>query len=365
MRLRLTATFGGEPPRTDRKNSGSRAAPSYDAAMSQVVAVEEAFTRTHDGWSLQMRRTTSPEHLDRALCPLLIVPGYGMNNFIFGYHPRGTSIERCLAEAGFEVWSFNLRAQGASRPVKSSPGDVSLHAYARIDLPAAIDHVLAHTTTDSTELSLVGASLGGTVSYGYLALHRNTPVRSLITMGSPLRWVEAHPIVKLALASPTLAGSVKVRGARAALRGALPALLRVPPVLGFYMNPATIDTSRMGELTRTVEDPHPGINRDIAHWLRSVDLHLGEVNVTRALATQTIPLLVVLSNRDGMVPERTAMSATEAWGGSVDVLKVGDDRNWYAHANLFIADDARALVFDPMIAWLRKPRAHGSEKLTG
>jgi pimeloyl-ACP methyl ester carboxylesterase len=322
--------------------------------MPSAPVITESNLQTHDGWSLQVRRTLSPEHLDRGTRPLLIVPGYGMNNFIFGYHPRGTSLERCLAEGGFEVWSFNLRAQGASQPVKRSPGGVSLHAYATIDLPATIDHVLAHTETRATDLTLIGASLGGTVSYGYLALHRRTPVKSLVTMGSPLRWEEAHPLIRVALASPKLAGAVKVRGARAALRGALPALLRVPPLLGFYMNPATIDMSRIGELTRTVEDPHPGINRDIALWLRSVDLHLGGVNVTEALAEQAMPLLVVLSNRDGMVPEATAMSATRAWGGRVDVLKVGDRENWYAHANLFVADDARSLVFDPMIAWLRE-----------
>ncbi|MBM4357695.1 MAG: alpha/beta fold hydrolase [Deltaproteobacteria bacterium] len=328
--------------------------------MSPAVTIAESFLQTHDGWSLQARRTTLPGKLDRDTRPLLIVPGYGMNNFIFGYHPRGTSLERCLAEAGFEVWSFNLRAQGASKPVKRAAGDVSLHAYATVDLPAAIDHVLAHTATRATDLTLIGASLGGTVSYGYLALHHRTSVKSLITMGSPLRWEEAHPLVRLALASPTLAGAVKVRGARTALRSALPALLRVPPILGFYMNPATIDMSRIGELTRTVEDPHPGINRDIALWLRSVDLHLGGVNVTRALERQSMPLLVILSNRDGMVPEATAMSATRAWGGRVDVLKVGDQDNWYAHANLFVADDARSLVFDPMIGWLREHAVLGS-----
>jgi len=61
-----------------------------------------------------------------------------------------------------------------------------------------------------------------------------------------------------------------------------------------------------------------------------------------------------------MVPEATAMSATRAWGGRVDVLKVGDQDNWYAHANLFVADDARSLVFDPMIGWLREHAVLGS-----
>jgi len=323
-------------------------------AISYGVTITEQFLRTHDGWSLQLRKTVSPDHLDPSAAPLLIVPGYGMNNFIFGYHPRGTSLERCLAEGGFEVWSMNLRHQGESRPARPRAGAISLHAYATIDVPAAIEHVLAHTRSSATTLTLVGASLGGTISYGYLALHRKTPVRSLVTMGSPLRWDDVHPLVRIALGSPTLAGAIPIRGARPLLRNALPTLQKFPALLGFYMNPDTIDLESVAELTRTVEDPHPAINRDIATWLKSRDLELAGVNITHALRDLELPLLIVLSNRDGMVPEATAMSAASAWGGAVEVLRVGDERNWFAHANLFVANDARELVFEPMIEWLRR-----------
>lgn len=336
--------------------------------MTAGLTITEQFLSTHDGWSLELRRTASPAHFDARAEPLLIVPGYGMNNFIFGYHPRGTSLERCLAEGGFEVWSMNLRRQGGSRPARRNAGEVSLHAYATVDVPAAIEHVLAHTRTHASSLTLIGASLGGTISYGYLALHRAAPVSALVTMGSPLRWDEAHPLVRMALGSPRLAGAVPIRGARPLLRATLPALLQIPGLLGFYMNPESIDMRRVAELTKTVEDPHPAVNRDIAEWLRTRDLELGGVNVTRALASLEQPLLLVLSNRDGMVPEATAMSAASAWGGAVEVLRVGDERNWYAHANLFVADDAPTLVFDPMIRWLhdkaRAPRTPTSTDAT-
>ena len=79
------------------------------------LEVREQYAPTSDGWSLHLRRTRLPGCFDPATKPLLIVPGYGMNSFIFSYHPRNTSMERCLAEAGFEVWSVNLRGQGPSR----------------------------------------------------------------------------------------------------------------------------------------------------------------------------------------------------------------------------------------------------------
>ncbi|MSP23605.1 MAG: alpha/beta fold hydrolase [Myxococcales bacterium] len=319
------------------------------------LAVSERIVSTHDGWAIHLRRTVSPAHLDPRARPLLIVPGYGMNSFIFSYHPRNTSLERWLAEAGFEVWAMNLRAQGASVPCNAAPGPVTLANYAGIDLPRAIAGVREGTTLRAKELTLVGCSLGGTIVYGYLALHGSAGIADVVTMGAPLVWTEVHPLLRVAFASPRLAGAVAFTGTRAMVARAFPFLSRMPSLLSLYMNTRTIDLERIDELTRTVEDPHPAVNRDIAHWLKQKDLTVRGVNVTRALAAIDLPLLVVVSNKDGIVPESTATSVVRAWGGAdVEVLRVGTEDNWYAHANLFIANDAPALVFEPMIRWLSR-----------
>lgn len=319
------------------------------------LTVTETFTATDDGWELHLRRTLSPSRFKPDSRPLLIVPGYGMNSFIFSYHPRGTSMERTLAEAGFEVWSMNLRGQGPSRSMRPSPAGPTLYHYATVDVPCAIEHVLQATRTGARDLVLIGCSLGGSIAYGYLALHRQHRVARVITMGAPLRWDEIHPLVRVMFASPTVAGALRISRTRELVRGAMPLLLRAPSLLSLYMNAATIDTRRMSEMTRTVEDPHPAVNRDIANWLKRRDLELDGVNITRAMRSLQLPLLVVLANRDGIVPARTALTAVDAWGSrDVDVLRVGDTHNWYAHANLFVADDAPDLVFHPMIRWLQR-----------
>jgi pimeloyl-ACP methyl ester carboxylesterase len=324
--------------------------------MSKIgLEVREQYVSTADGWSLRMRRTWSPHHLDSRTKPLLIVPGYGMNSFIFSYHPRGTSMERCLAEAGFEVWAMDLRGQGPSKPEHAAHGAPSLVNYATVDVPTAIDHVLSRTKTSASQVTLVGCSLGGSIAYTYLALRSDPRVAALIAMGAPLRWAEIHPAVRLAFSSPALVGAVRITNTRMIMRRFVPLLLRAPVLLSFYMNTKTIDMNCIHELTQTVEDPHPAINRDIAVWLRRGDLELEGVNVTVALRQQRVPLMLVLSNKDGIVPERTAMTAATAWGGDdIEVLRVGDDDNWYAHANLFVANDAPSLVFEPMIRWLRR-----------
>lgn len=324
--------------------------------------IREQYATTPDGWSLHLRRAWSPRFFDPDTKPLLIVPGYGMNSFIFSFHPRGTSMERCLAEGGFEVWSVDLRGQGRSVPQRRSrwrgaDGPASLRNYAAIDMPAAIDRVVAGTKTRADRLVLIGCSLGGSIAYGHLALCKDHRVAELITMGAPLRWAEIHPALRVAFSSPRLARALRIQNTRELLRGALPVLLRVPSLLSLYMNSASIDTSRMQEMTETVEDPDPAVNQDIARWIGARDLELDGINVTDEMRRQKIPLLVVLPNRDGIVPERTALTIVDAWGGNdVEILKVGDDANWYAHANLFISDDAPDKVFAPIMQWLRRPR---------
>ncbi|MCC6527162.1 MAG: alpha/beta hydrolase [Polyangiaceae bacterium] len=319
------------------------------------LSVQEHHAETDDGWVLRLRRTYAPTVLDPAQRPLLIVPGYGMNSFIFGYHPRGTSMERCLAEAGLEVWSVDLRGQGGSRATHGKRSGISLERYARGDLPAAVRYVLEHTRTDAHDLVLVGASLGGSIAYAYLATTPDHGVGELIAMGAPLRWEGAHPVLRMAFASETVAGALRMSNTRALVRAALPLLLRAPGLLSMYMNTQSIDLDRIQEMVSTVEDPLPRVNRDIARWLRAKDLDVGGVNVTDAMGSIEVPLLVVLSNRDGIVPAPSALSAVRAWGGDeVEVLEVGDERDWYAHANLFIANCAPEKVFAPIVRWLRR-----------
>lgn len=320
------------------------------------LVVREQYVPTADGWNLHLKRTHSPVHFDPSTHPLLIVPGYGMNSFIFGYHPRGTSMERCLAEGGYEVWSVNLRGMGYSRPLGRKAAPVSLRGYAEVDLPAALARVVATTKTRADSAVVVGCSLGGTIAYGMLALRPDLPgIAGVIAMGAPLRWVDTHPLLRVAFRSPAVAGLIRFNGTQRWARRVVPLLQRAPGLLSMYMNSASIDMSQMSQMTATVEDPIPQVNREISLWIRDRDLCLGGVNVTQALGRVELPLLVVLSNRDGIVPETTALTAVDAWGGSeVDVLEVGDDVGWYAHANLFVADDAPSRVFEPIIRWLRQ-----------
>jgi hypothetical protein len=178
-------------------------------------------------------------------------------------------------------------------------------------------------------------------------------VHALVTIGAPFRWSGLHPALRIAFGSPALVGRLSFRGSRRLARAGLGVLKRFPRALSLYMNAEHVDLTHATQMAETVEDPIPRVNRDIAHWMRAGDMVLRGVNVTDAMRAVDLPLLVVVSNRDGIVPEPATLSVLEAWGGADrEVLRVGDDAEWYAHADLFIGHRSASHVFGPIARWL-------------
>lgn len=300
-------------------------------------------------------RTRRWDGIDPARRPLLIVPGYGMNAFIFGFHPRGTSLEGHFAERGVEVWTANLRGQGRSRATRTPAAGPTLARYAQEDLAAVVELVLRETETKADRIDVLGASLGGSITFAHLALSPAHRFASVIAVGSPLRWADVPLVLRIPFASRRVAGALRVTGTRKMAERILPFVKHAPGLLGMYMNASHVDLEAASELVRTVEDPDPAVNRDIAGWMKAGDLVIDGVNVTDAVGREKGPLLVVLANKDGIVPERVAASAARAWGGTdVTTLRIGTDEDWYAHADLFVGNAAPEVVFDPMERWLRE-----------
>src|SRR3989338_309562 len=94
-------------------------------STDDALEITHETTPNRDGWVLSLRKTVARRprlHGDEApRRPVLIVPGYGMNSFIFGFHPTGRSLEHHLAWRGFEVWSGDFRAQGRPRSTPVAP----------------------------------------------------------------------------------------------------------------------------------------------------------------------------------------------------------------------------------------------------
>ncbi|MEM9195519.1 MAG: alpha/beta fold hydrolase [Myxococcota bacterium] len=317
-----------------------------------LIETEHLEVATGDGWALPLTRVFAPERLDPSRSPVLIVPGYGMNSHALRYHQTGRGMKRAIAEAGREVWTIDLRDHGASRRIQRKARGSSLRAYATEDVPAGVAGVLRHTHSDADRLALVGVSLGGALSYSYLAANPDAPVGAMVAMSSPLRWDRIHPVLRAAFFSRRLAGWVPVAGARPLARAALPTVGRLTPLLNPYINAQRVRIGSVWELVRSVETPPRRINREMAAWIKRKHLEIDGVRIERGLGKVRIPLLVVIANRDGIVPKETVLSVLDVWGGEHTVLKVGDDKVRYGHADPYVAPDAHDRVFVPICRWL-------------
>ena len=311
------------------------------------------------GWELCIFQTWDSARLVRGRRPVLIVPGYGMNSFIFSYHPRGASLEAFLAEQGFEVWRADLRAQGSSKWLGGAgklaivrPDDYRLEDLALADVGTAIDAAVSRTHTGASRVSVIGASMGGTLLFLHAALNPTHRVGAMVSIGTPVRWISVHPLLSLGL--PSLLSLFQPKNTRKLASSLLPHLARHTPwILSSYLNPSITDISAAGEITRTIEDSSRYLNREIAQWVRRRDLVVRDVNLSEALRGITQPLLCVIANKDGIVPFETGVFPFHQVGSTrKGLLEVGSATMAMAHADMFISNEAHERVFRPIADWL-------------
>lgn len=310
------------------------------------------------GWRLALHRYRDPDTLDPARRPVAIVPGFAMNAFILGYHPSRRPLAAFLADAGFEVFCLELRGQGHAHPLRGTRGGrtFGLADVGLVDLAAALDAVPRYSALAAGPIDAIGCSLGATYMFMQAAWRPGHRLRRLVNLGGPLEWVTAHPLVR-ALAQLPL-GFPAMRGTRTLARVALPAAARVPGLLDIYMNPRICDLRRPESLVNTVDDPVPRINFEIARWIRRRDLVLDGRNLTQDVGRLENPLLTVVANADGIVPEAVVRTGDTRIGTPAHarhVVVAGDATTPMAHADLFISEPAEEAVFAPLARWLAAP----------
>jgi pimeloyl-ACP methyl ester carboxylesterase len=320
---------------------------------------EQFLVDNRAGWRLAMSRTVgvanaaAPAGAQTAKRPVLVVPGYGMNSYIFGFHPRGPSMVETFAARGLETWTVDLRGQGRSIKARGN-NRYGLADLAIEDLGAAIAFVLANTTTGATELDIVGCSLGTALAFAHVASVRGAPVHALVSMAGLVTWKGAHPLVRFAFGSPRLVGLMRLRNTRQLARFVLPVVARVAPsLLSVYLNHQSTDLTHSAKLVQAVEDPHPIINREIAEWIKRGDLVVRGVNVSRKLPEMTYPFFCVVANDDGIVLPVTSRHTYDVIGSKTKrLLLVGDPQQPIAHADLFLCTGAQERIFSPIADFL-------------
>lgn len=319
--------------------------------------MEEFVISNKNGWNLSLRRVR-PDG-ERRGRPALLIPGYGMNSFIFGFHPTGPSLMEHLASRGIDTFTIDLRGMGKSERIGGNPS-YGLAELCIADVGAGIQAVLDRTGADKVDL--IGCSLGAALSFGHLACVPDAKVGSLVSLAGVVTWKKVHPLVRAAFYSKELAGRVPFKNTRQTARFLLPMLAKLTPgLLSIYLNPQSTDLSRADEMVQTVEDPVPQINREISEWIARRDLLIRDVNVSAALAQMTYPYLCVVAEGDGVVPKETARAPYDEIGSlTKELCMVGGPGDPIAHGDLFLCKDAQSRVYEPVADFLL--RAHAEDE---
>ena len=316
-----------------------------------MPTIEHFLVDNHAGWRISVGRMCArPDPVGR---PALVVPGYGMNSYIFGFHPRGPSMLETLASRGLEVWTIDFRGQGRSIRARGTNryglGDLAVE-----DIGVAIRFILERTATKAKTIDLLGCSLGTALAFSHVACVPDAPVHALVSMAGLVTWRAAHPLVKLAFGSPRLAGLMRMKNTRRLVRVGLPVVATVAPsLLSIYLNTKSTDVSQSARLAQTVEDPHPVINREIAEWMKRGDLVIRGVNVSAKVPEMKHPFLCVVAANDGIVLPETSRHTYDVIGSSEKkLLVIGDAEQPIAHADLFVCTGAQTRVFAPIADFL-------------
>ena len=330
--------------------------PSFSPMPLWFMPFQTFALPTKDGWILPLHRHSDPAQIDPTRPPLLCIPGYGMNSFILSYHPTEESMIDHLIGQGWDVWSVNFRGQTGARRT-SGPKRIGMKELALYDIPAAIAGVLARHHHHDT-LTLIGCSLGAAMAYAYLAhypLISDSRVATMVAIGGPLQWRAVHPIVEMAFRSIRLADKLPIRGTRRLAQMALPMAARLPDLFSFYLNARHIDISDAKTLIQTIDNPTAMLNGQLARWIKIKNLQVAGLDIPiRLTFCEPRPFLCIWANEDGVVPPATAASALDFFPGAPAYhIVAGSEDAPFAHADLFIAQGAQRMVFEPMERWLR------------
>lgn len=159
--------------------------PSRKKLLARKGATDRAiatyFARTEDHVEVALSSYTSSPSRNY---PVVLCHGLGANRFSYDLAPE-LSFAKWLADAGFDVYTLELRGHGRSQ--KAGQGSLrygwGLFDYAWRDLPAAIEAIFDRT--GHRQLHFVGHSMGGIAALARLASGESR-VRSLITLASAM-----------------------------------------------------------------------------------------------------------------------------------------------------------------------------------
>jgi len=316
-------------------------------APPTLVPDEVLTYQTEDGWEADIR------HYPGEGPPVLLVHGMGANHYNWDYREE-VSLAWHLSQRGWDVWVPELRGDPGSRPPdRRARREFDFDDHALLDLPVAVDTVLAATGED--QLYWVGHSMGGMLLYTALARYPHR-VRAGVALCSP-GYFESPLGIHRTLRR--LGWAVKGRGrlpSRSLARMST-VLGRVNPLYGRLANRDNLEWPVARGLARhaLVDLPRP-MAAEVVVWLRTGVLVTVEGEPW--LVQSDVPLLVMGGAVDRVVSEPDVARTCE-WFADCTYQRLGTTEGFstdYGHIDPVVGETAREEVYPLIVEFLASHR---------
>ena len=317
------------------------------------------FARTADGWRLALGRYL-PQNPVAGHEPVILCHGLGANAYNVDFDER-LSLARWLARRGWDAWVLELRGIGWSRrpPADRPRAGWSFDDLVRLDVAAAV--ALVREKSGAEKVHWVGHSMGGMVMYAFLQGPGAEQIRSVVAIGSPVRFVR-RGLLRVGIA---LLGLIRLLG-RVPQRA--PARFIAPfggwvrfPGSGAVTAPGSMEGAVLRRaLANLPEDLPYGVLAQFADWARSGDFRdaAGTTSWRDGLAAVRTPMLFVAGSRDLLAAPDAVRPAYERLGSADKELRlVGKEHGQageYGHGDLLVGRRAPEEVFPLVLDWLER-----------
>lgn len=288
--------------------------------------------------------------------PVILCHGVSANRFNMDLDDE-VSLARWLAARGFDCYVLELRGRGKSvrRGLAGLFPRQAFDDYPALDLPAAIEAVRRRHGAE--QVHWVGHSMGGQVLYAYLARTPGAPVRSAVTIGSPIAmrlplWMRAG------LRAAALVPAPVCWGKAAFLVAPVVGWVAHPP-LPLLVNPQNIRGARLRSATANlIADVSWG---EVEHFARmgagAFGSRDGAHDYAAGLARAATPCLVVAGAGDRLAtPDAVRAGFLALGGGPPHAFRLageaGGDPVDFGHGDLVLGDHAPTVVFPEVQRWL-------------
>jgi poly[(R)-3-hydroxyalkanoate] polymerase subunit PhaC len=284
--------------------------------------------------------------------PILLVPSVVSRNYVFDLH-RGNSFVERLLEHGFAVYIIEWGIAGREESTNT------LETYIDELLPALTKATCEDAGSD--DVTMLGYCFAGMLTLLYLAGHPEAPVRNLVTLAPPVDYEPSSGMTKLFAPGRlepedvldedgNVPGDV-VREAFAMRKPTSDLVTYATLWDNLWQDDYVEGHQAMAQFIRE-QVPLPGalLRQIVDKLIRGNELAAGgtELSGRRVeLSDVTCPLLVVMAERDELVPVESTHALREFVGPNMEELTLPA-----GHVGLITGRKASTVTIPHIIGWI-------------